>query len=377
MHSRATYFDTPERTHPSVLRIEAAALASDGVLAQLAAGIGLPAVFVNNEREIVYANDLFCGLSSRAGTALIGSRIGEALGCIRATDPPNGCGTTPACEWCGAAQALRDARRDRVPVSKECRIVGSDEISTGTMNFRVTCTPLLIGDVPVVMIVFKDSSDSRRRQALERIFFHDALNAAGGLRGLMSIWEHLPADEANVMAPAAARLATQLVDELESYRDLLAAEQGTLPVVQAPIQPARVLDDVRTLYVAHDVGVGRTIALDVDDAAPTVHSDVVLLRRILGNLVKNALEASRVGEVVTMRHRDEGDRARFSVHNPAIMPDSARFQVFQRSFSTKGRGRGLGTYGSKLIAEQFLGGRLGFDVTADGTTFTLTLPHVA
>lgn len=50
-------------------------------------------------------------------------------------------------------------------------------------------------------------------------------------------------------------------------------------------------------------------------------------------------------------------------------------QVFQRSFSTKGNDRGLGTYSMKLFGENYLKGKVYFQSDADkGTTFFLALP---
>jgi sensor histidine kinase regulating citrate/malate metabolism len=57
------------------------------------------------------------------------------------------------------------------------------------------------------------------------------------------------------------------------------------------------------------------------------------------------------------------------------MPKDVRQQVFQRSFSTKGTGRGLGTYSMKLLGEKFLNGKVSFKSTAAaGTVFSLELP---
>ena len=89
-------------------------------------------------------------------------------------------------------------------------------------------------------------------------------------------------------------------------------------------------------------------------------TDPVLLRRVLGNLVKNALEASPDGETVTVAFVDRKTPT-FVVHNESVTTEAVRLQVFQRSFSTKGGiGRGVGTYGARLIAERYLGGRLTF-----------------
>ena len=60
----------------------------------------------------------------------------------------------------------------------------------------------------------------------------------------------------------------------------------------------------------------------------------------------------------------------FWIHNPGLMSRKVQFQMFQRSFSTKGSGRGLGTYGAKLITEQYLKGGISFTSSAgEGTTF--------
>jgi signal transduction histidine kinase len=100
-----------------------------------------------------------------------------------------------------------------------------------------------------------------------------------------------------------------------------------------------------------------------------------LVARILGNLVKNALEASPAGAEVTVRGEARGGHPEFTVHNPGAMPAEVQHQLFQRSFSTKGRDRGLGTYSVKLLAERYLGGRVSFESTPDrGTTFRVELP---
>jgi sensor histidine kinase regulating citrate/malate metabolism len=49
-------------------------------------------------------------------------------------------------------------------------------------------------------------------------------------------------------------------------------------------------------------------------------------------------------------------------------------QLFQRSFSTKGTGRGIGTYSMKLFGEKYLEGRVDFESTREnGTTFFIEI----
>ncbi len=73
------------------------------------------------------------------------------------------------------------------------------------------------------------------------------------------------------------------------------------------------------------------------------------------------------------RVADEG--AEFWVHSEPMIPRAAQLQVFQRSFTTKGPGRGLGTYSARLFTEQYLGGRISFTTSEEeGTTFRTVFP---
>ncbi|MCC7353132.1 MAG: ATP-binding protein, partial [Anaerolineae bacterium] len=104
-------------------------------------------------------------------------------------------------------------------------------------------------------------------------------------------------------------------------------------------------------------------------------SDPILLGRVIGNMVKNALEAIEPGQAITLGCRIIGEGVEFWVHNPGFMPPSVQLQLFQRSFSTKGKGRGLGTYSMKLLSERYLHGSVSFTSSLEtGTTFVGRYP---
>ena len=65
-----------------------------------------------------------------------------------------------------------------------------------------------------------------------------------------------------------------------------------------------------------------------------------------------------------------------SIHNASILSEAAQLQMFQRSFSTKeARGRGIGTYSARLLAEKYLKGDVSFTSRElEGTTFFVALP---
>jgi signal transduction histidine kinase len=64
------------------------------------------------------------------------------------------------------------------------------------------------------------------------------------------------------------------------------------------------------------------------------------------------------------------------VHNAGFISPEVRAQMFQRSFSTKGQGRGLGMYGVRLLTGNYLGGRVECMSSRDsGTTLLVILPR--
>jgi sensor histidine kinase regulating citrate/malate metabolism len=92
-------------------------------------------------------------------------------------------------------------------------------------------------------------------------------------------------------------------------------------------------------------------------------------------MVKNALEAVGEGETVTMGCKASSRGLKFWVHNAGYITPDVQSQIFKWSFSTKGKNRGLGTYGMRLLSERYLRGQVSFTSTPEGgTTFTVRLP---
>lgn len=87
----------------------------------------------------------------------------------------------------------------------------------------------------------------------------------------------------------------------------------------------------------------------------------------------NALEASE-DEVINVGIQKNENHVEIYVHNNKYIPRNIQLQIFKRSFSTKGKGRGLGTYSMKLIGEDHLKGYIRFTSEKDkGTRFIFGL----
>jgi signal transduction histidine kinase len=157
---------------------------------------------------------------------------------------------------------------------------------------------------------------------------------------------------------------------------LTLAEDSKLEIDLTEFSTESVCIDVINMYKNNIISENKTIELLENECNHfLIKSDKTLLRRVLGNLVKNALEASCDGEKITLSIDEINSQIIFNVHNQAYIPPNIKNQIFQRSFSTKGTGRGVGTYSVKLLTEKYLGGKVSFKTDQElGTTFTLQIP---
>ena len=226
------------------------------------------------------------------------------------------------------------------------------------------------------MLTVQDSSDEKRRRALERVFFHDIMNIAGGLAGLASVLRHASSpDEADEMLTMMERSARSLLDEIEAQRQLASAEAGELTVSPQPTNSLSIMREVADTLRYHRVAEERSLVVAAGAVDVDWEVDPVLLRRVLVNLCKNALEASPAGATVRLDAEQEGESIAFTVHNQGVMPMDVQRQLFQRSFSTKGAGRGLGSYSVRMLTEDYLGGHVTFTSTEPGgTLFRIIIP---
>ncbi len=235
--------------------------------------------------------------------------------------------------------------------------------------------PFEVDDEIFFMVILEDSRSLFQRQSLERTFFHDLLNTAGGMQGLTGILQEATDDELPQLKDSVQNMADQLVEEILSQRDLLAAEMGQLKAHIQPLASVEVVSSVISSYQSHSSTGPRDILWAPEAAKFTFHSDPTLIKRVLGNMVKNALEATNRSDKVTINCGQKGAESWFSVHNPGAIPLEVQPQLFNQSFSTKGNGRGTGTFSMQLFTEKYLNGRISFNSNAAaGTTFTIHLP---
>jgi signal transduction histidine kinase len=305
-------------------------------------------------------------------TAILGLRPGEAVNCIRSRIREGGCGTSEFCTVCGLVNTAAAALGGEHAVG-ECRILTNE--GHDALDLRVWAEPLQIGQRNYATILISDISTEKRKEIMERIFLHDVLNITGGLLGYSKLLGKVSGDKLPDIKERLSYLTLRIVDEIRYQQTLIRAEDGDLQLHPETIPVIKILEGIQEIYSDHDVAKNKRIRVSTELHDDTIVSDQTLLERVLGNMLKNGLEASEEDDTVTIGCQKVNGKYEFWVHNNAYMPKPVQLQVFQRSFSTKGEGRGLGTYSIKLLTERYLGGEVSFQTDQrKGTTFFVLLP---
>jgi heavy metal sensor kinase len=188
--------------------------------------------------------------------------------------------------------------------------------------------------------------------------------------------------EALALVADQARRLTRIVEEMFT---LARADAGHLPLRRAPLYLDETLADV--VRAARVLAEPRGVAVELatPGESPLV-GDEDLLRRLVLNLVDNAIRHSPSGAVVRLglERTADGYRVTVSDQGPGI-PEEARERVFERFFrldtargreedGSAGSGAGLGLSIARWIAEAH-GGRLDLVRSdAQGSLFAATLP---
>jgi putative PEP-CTERM system histidine kinase len=140
----------------------------------------------------------------------------------------------------------------------------------------------------------------------------------------------------------------------------------------------QLVDIERLLHaaVAAQSGRGPTVTVEVKAPALAVQADEERLRRVIGHLVQNAVEAVPKDGIVHVRLRTEGKMAVFEVEDngPGMDPEFVREKLFKPFKTTKGEGYGIGVYETNEFARA-AGGRLDvFSQPGRGTIMKMSLP---
>ncbi|HEU4786650.1 MAG TPA: ATP-binding protein [Gemmatimonadaceae bacterium] len=160
-------------------------------------------------------------------------------------------------------------------------------------------------------------------------------------------------------------------------------EEATMTLDVQPIAPAALLNEVIHEWDIRFQQEGAAATVDVSDDAPVFEADKALLKRVIGNLVQNALTHSATAVRLQMSARRDGDGILFTVadNGPGIPPEyhEVIFRKFERVKNPnmpRTRSSGLGLAFCKLVVEAH-GGRIWVQSAGEGkgSAFHFSLPN--
>jgi len=330
-----------------------------------------PIFVVNSARQVVYANKIFVDKFGQKGVDnLTGKRPGEYIKCINSEINIDGCGFSRYCPLCCLANVIKFGQA-KTGVTSECNIIvkGGENLS-----YNITTWPFALNKESFMFCILQDITQKMTHQYLERTFLHDIQNSISVLYALHEVIDELTTEETR---STLKELSIKLNEEINAYRIISDAEKSTLKVFPESIDIAEMVKKITDEFLIFKVFRNRKINIKASQFFFV--TDKTLLRRILTNLVKNALEAGSEKEPVeiTITNKLKDKTCRIDVKSHPLIAESDQLNIFRKAFSTKGNGRGWGTYGIRLLAEHYLNGTVSFVSNPKvRTVFTVELPEL-
>lgn len=329
-------------------------------------------MILNKNMKIIFINKVLRDLLRLEDLNVIsGKSFGDVLECIN-SEEKEGCGFTKYCSNCEILRAITEGLNGNFGLGGE-RII--QKYSRREINFFVSAGSFNLNGAFFVLCILKDKTSETRKKILENIFFHDILNTATSIKGLSELLVDMPPKDFAEIPTILADTSNRLIDEIISQRDLLHAENDELKINTENIDSDQLLNEITASFNKQNIAKEKNIEINKNSEKIVFVSDNVLLCRAIGNLLKNALEATPAGAIITLSARKVNNEIEFFVHNPGYISMDIQGRLLKRTFSSKGLDRGLGLYSAKLLTEKYLKGKIYFESKhEEGTTFFIRLP---
>lgn len=227
----------------------------------------------------------------------------------------------------------------------------------------------------------------QRRQELSELVVHDLRNPLGNLFSALNMLELVLPEEVlkeNRELLEIARLShLRMQDLVDSLLDIAQIEAGRPSGEYKPTQLPALMKEVLQLNIFALEKREMTLTQNFPDDLPSVLADPNQIRRVLTNLVDNAIKYSPKGGLLTVTAVPQGNMVEVSVidDGPGVAPEE-RERIFDRFTQAEAggirpRGFGLGLSYCKLAVETH-NGRIWVEPGPKGvgSRFVFTLPVV-
>lgn len=230
--------------------------------------------------------------------------------------------------------------------------------------------------------VIEKEEIERRKTDLTNMIVHDLKAPLGGILTVTQ----LALRKRGAVAEAQARhfeqiqrSARDLLRMIENLLEIDQMQEGRLELRVEPVDLVTLCGECAAEFHAAANLAGQQIIVSVDDDVPIIATDMWLLRRVLYNLVVNAIRHSGGPGAIELRADLANNKVRLHVRDCGRgIPEEEQPLLFlkdrRRSQLDHREDTGLGLVFCKMAVEM-MGGHIGVESTVGrGTTFTVSLP---
>jgi PAS domain S-box-containing protein len=291
-----------------------------------------------------------------------------------------------------APRAAREliAETRRIQVGNEFPQEGEAEVPPRMVHWL--SLPVLSGDQPLGrLLVLRDVTEERvvekMREDLTHTMVHDLRNPLTNIRMALELLNQVgaagaPADGQRQHAEVlhiAQNSTTRMLGLVNAILDVNRLESGQMPLVREPVSLHDAVTEVNLMQMPQAMEKQLRLENAVPDHLPAPHADAGLIRRVLQNLIGNAIKFTPDGGLVRVAATAEagGQRVVVTVADTGPgLPPEIRANLFQKFVTGRHRerGSGLGLAYCRLAIEAH-GGRIWASTEPGwGAVFGFSLP---
>ncbi|MEG1635548.1 MAG: HAMP domain-containing sensor histidine kinase [Rikenellaceae bacterium] len=329
-------------------------------------------IVVNKNLDVIFSNTDFRD-DNIHGAPAKNIRPGDIFLCINAVNAKNGCGSSPNCPNCKFRRSITDVFEQQKIITQEVILTLSNNVM---LALNETAFPVKFGEENYVAVFVVNISDAKRRELMDRVFYHDLINLSGAMDGYVKLLlESTDRNNIDDSLKDLKNISGQLFDEIMSQRDLMHAEKGDLKVRISALDIDTFLKNINARTQSLCFLSECSLEIGYIGKQTVIQTDCNILDRVIFNIIKNAFEASEPQEHIKLDVEVDRQYIVFKIHNKSSIPEELQSTIFQFGTSTKGSGHGIGTYSIKLLGENYLKGKVWFESTPNtGTDFMLRIP---
>jgi NtrC-family two-component system sensor histidine kinase KinB len=291
--------------------------------------------------------------------------------------------------------SLHEIEKDRLPEDlhelETSEAISYDSHATSRANrqlpVEVHVKRIRIGAVSFLQWILRDISErlelAELRTDLTSMIFHDLRSPIGNIISSLEVLQATFTDNDETIqsvlsiAMRSSRRASRLVESLLDL-DRLETNRAVLNISQASIG-ALVAEAVEEIHPTAEAK-GQLLKMELPPRLPAVEMDVDMIRRVLINLLENAIKYTRSGDQITVTAGAKDGTLLVSVTDsgPGI-PSEDQDNIFDKftrvTHDDRPKGLGLGLAFCRMAVEAH-GGKIWVESEeGKGSTFSFTIPH--